>query len=119
MVEREKVLWVRSPLGKLLQQLGEGKQQLENRDPKLDAKAVTAGFLSHAAQLESEGGYMLRSIIGKHELCIHPESVLFRGFTKVGGVPFDHLLGAVLHVICDCHGPSVAYRSGFPFLSLW
>ena len=44
MVEQEKVLRVRSQLGKLLQQLGEGKQQLENRDAKLVAKAVTAGF---------------------------------------------------------------------------
>lgn len=87
MVEQEKVLRVRSQLGKLLQQVGEGKQQLENRDAKLVAKAVTAGFFSHAAQLESAGGNTNHSIRGNHELYIRPASVLFRRFTKVGGVP--------------------------------
>jgi ATP-dependent RNA helicase DDX35 len=82
MVEQEKVLRVRSQLGKLLQQLGEGKQQLENRDVKLVAKAVTAGFFSHAARLESDGGNTYRSVRGNQELYIHPASVLFRASPK-------------------------------------
>lgn len=77
-----KVAKVRSQLTRLLQQLGANGQQQHDGDTKLVTKAVTAGFFSNAARLETEGGNTYRSLRGNQELYIHPSSVLFRASPK-------------------------------------
>lgn len=77
-----KVAKVRSQLNRLLQQLNGGGHQQHDGDVKLVTKAVTSGFFSNAARLETEGGNKYRSLRGNQELLIHPASVLFRATPK-------------------------------------